>query len=601
MFFDLFLFKFSVNIEAKENNPRSVQVALETVLAFNDRDNTENLKFIDNLQDFLTKVKKTVVKQGKTNFQRYERPQRKFMQIPDLTFTEFTKELIKILKTYQNNDLEDVFAVFDNEIRKYNYEGCKFDELVSNQNVLKYVARILEPFRNQPAETIKYKLNKMVQFLEDAKMDLRKSALHYVDSLFTKQDAQKFRNVLNYFERYKMKSRKTNIDLTQIIKKTLRSVIFDHYSNLSVNIRRDLKSMLEKLVWNGLNRINDVHHVEWNIENTQTPTDQDKTTTSKNIKLNLNMQNQFDIASLELLAHTETDKDNIHIEGQKLHERNDGDVQTKDDLGNGGDSEATGSEKYSSSLSDDSEGFTIGISPYSAEIDYTTKNRHHKKQIFTPPLHMDGGKNLHTPNKSYQYKKNKINMAEYLDDSSKYRAYKDQHPTNDNISGSGSNIKQMPDALGTYYPVSVTSNPARKNKYKLKTATRNRTSKMNTSRQEQFSMKKHHKKRNRKGTGKTLFSDNTHTDAHVIGWPNYLRSQELSDEKKPLTKNKVKSKTKTRYTVSSSEQEALRFKKRDDKFRKLKDTFSIKTHLKTMHADNDDYLKFRLSNPKITK
>lgn len=238
-----------------------MDVALETELAFNDKDDKENVKFIDNLQDFLTKVRNTVVK----NYRRHGKIQRRRLRHTSiLKCTDFIKRLIQVLKQYDNKDLEDVFAVADDEIRKYHYKGRKLYELFTNNNTQRRAVK------KQSAKSIRNILNETLQLIDDASGNpsrRQSELLTYVDSLYTKSDIAVFHNILENFEAYsyKRKSKRANMDLVKLINDTMRILVFDHYSSLNINTSRDFRMILETLFWIEDNK-SFARHQNWSLE-----------------------------------------------------------------------------------------------------------------------------------------------------------------------------------------------------------------------------------------------------------------------------------------------------------------------------------------------
>lgn len=221
-----------------------MNLALETVLEFNNKDNAGDANFLSTVQQFLDQVKTAI---GTKKIDRRFKSEDKHIR-----FTDFVKTAINILKTYDDDDLEDVFAVFDDEIRKYHYRGCKFYELVEDQNVRRFVANKLDNLKDKPAPNLRRNLDKAIQSIVDSK--LRKShveLLDHVNSLYRDDSSDKLKTFLNNLEAYSSKSKRANLNLIKVVRDGIRSVIFDHYSELNANARKDLKIKLES--WRNIN------------------------------------------------------------------------------------------------------------------------------------------------------------------------------------------------------------------------------------------------------------------------------------------------------------------------------------------------------------
>ncbi|XP_028157055.1 uncharacterized protein LOC114350440 [Ostrinia furnacalis] len=180
-----------------------------------------------------------------------------------LKFTDFIKHVIGILSTYDDSDLEDVLTIVDDEMRKYHYKGCKFHELVEDINVRRFMADNLEKMKNAPAKVVKDELKKMLRKFEDENMGLmQKTVMDYVNTLYGAKSDAKFKEVLNNLALYKSKSKRSSVNLVKVVRDGIRSIIFDHYSSLEPQRRRDLKIKLETF-WNDFGHPERSHHYVW--------------------------------------------------------------------------------------------------------------------------------------------------------------------------------------------------------------------------------------------------------------------------------------------------------------------------------------------------
>lgn len=230
------------------------------MLEFNQKSNAADLMFIDNIQQFLDKVK-TVI--GKNNTAR-----RFDSEVKNIKFTDFVKTSIEILKSYEDGDLEDAFAVFDDEIRKYHYRGCKFYELVEDRTVRRFVANKLDEIKGKPAVNLRKNLDNAIQVIEGSKFSkIQTEFVDYVNSLYRQDSSDKFKAFLNNLQTYSSKSKRANLDLIKVVREGIRSVIFDHYSSLNVNARKDLKIKLETS-WRSVKYPNTVEYNVWTVRYT---------------------------------------------------------------------------------------------------------------------------------------------------------------------------------------------------------------------------------------------------------------------------------------------------------------------------------------------
>lgn len=246
---------FSVSTHSSAPNPpsdnkRSVNLALETVLEFNERDKASDINFLDNVQNFITKVKTVIGKNSNV-----QTSLRRAVNVAAIdTFTGFLQKLVNILNTFDNTTLIDFFENLDKEIRKYHYKGCKFYELTENNDIRKFIAAKLDLIRRTPASVIKSNINTLSETLNNLNYHKNiKKIFDYINSLYRQDSRGKFQKVLTELELYGRSNSQSNTRLSEIIKNGVRSIIFDHYTNLNTNVRRDVKQKMETF-WKQFNK-----------------------------------------------------------------------------------------------------------------------------------------------------------------------------------------------------------------------------------------------------------------------------------------------------------------------------------------------------------
>lgn len=216
-------------------------MALETVLEFDKYNLDSDVKIIDNVQKFLSKVR-NVLHANRVDGRRR-------MDTPYLQFTDFLNICIETLKTYNDKDLQEFAESFDEEIRKYHYKGCKFYELLENNYARQIISHKLEEFRNHPPKKLRKVLNKVQKKLLNIKSEKVQTIVNLINSLYRIDSQSKFKTFIDNLEAYKTKSKNDiSIDLSKIIKNGIRALIFDHYSNLNPNVRQDVKVQISDFI-----------------------------------------------------------------------------------------------------------------------------------------------------------------------------------------------------------------------------------------------------------------------------------------------------------------------------------------------------------------
>lgn len=219
-------------------------MALQSVLGLNNTGNGEAIKLLDKIEKVIGNIKS--VFEGKS----IVRPAYDDAKLEK--FTDFIQNLIKRLKKYDDKDLVYFVTIFNNEIRKFNYKGCKFHELLENFNLRTFLSNMLSDLQNQSGVAIKNSLEAVANKIKQEKFNKNeKDMIDLINSVYRQDSVGKFQNFLAQIDSFKQSSDKTG--LMNIIKEGLRSIIFDYYSQLNNNARNALKHEVNDF-WNYLSR-----------------------------------------------------------------------------------------------------------------------------------------------------------------------------------------------------------------------------------------------------------------------------------------------------------------------------------------------------------
>ncbi|XP_075983205.1 uncharacterized protein LOC142981293 [Anticarsia gemmatalis] len=83
------------------------------------------------------------------------------------TFTDFLHMLLNIFNDYDDAHLIKLFAIINDEARKYHYKGCKFHELLDNYDLRKFISRKLTQMRNSRPQSVRRLLSQITNKLND--------------------------------------------------------------------------------------------------------------------------------------------------------------------------------------------------------------------------------------------------------------------------------------------------------------------------------------------------------------------------------------------------------------------------------------------------
>nr|XP_049695972.1 uncharacterized protein LOC110381790 [Helicoverpa armigera] len=225
-----------------EEKKKGMKLSLHTVLELDD-DKKKDAGLMDVIYNFVKKLSLVLSQKD----YKEQGGMRKFREAKDMLFTDFLQEGIEKLNSYKDEDFNEFFAVLNDEIKKYHYRGCKFYELTDNLDTRRLLDAELSFIKGKPMPMTKVNLNALSYILKEEMYDDNvKEFIDHVNSLYKDDSKEKFQKVLNELEQYGVKSKRTDDKLEKIIRDGLRSVIFDHYTNLNVNIRRKLKTKIDK-------------------------------------------------------------------------------------------------------------------------------------------------------------------------------------------------------------------------------------------------------------------------------------------------------------------------------------------------------------------
>ncbi|XP_048002858.1 uncharacterized protein PF3D7_1120600-like [Leguminivora glycinivorella] len=195
----------------------------------NKKDQPPGVDVIDKVQTALEKIKEGIeLRNGRRS------------NTHDMTFTDFVAQAAKILKKYNDNDLEDAFVVFGDETRRYINKNSELHDLLGSGSMRRRVSEHLDNMREMEAEKLREHLEAIISAVENKKYNGEKNDLLDIGDFVYIGGHDKLRSVIRDLEKL---SRSTDVRLEDVLKRTLRSLIFDHFNKLNDNIKRELIEM----------------------------------------------------------------------------------------------------------------------------------------------------------------------------------------------------------------------------------------------------------------------------------------------------------------------------------------------------------------------
>lgn len=235
--------KFSASPEISEylkpsSGRRDVNFTLETIFEINRNDPTD-VRALENAKRLINSVKRTFLQ----NTVKHQTSNSETEIDNNAKFLDFCQEVIKVLYSFKDSDLEEFVRTASDEIKNYDYKGCKFLELAKNPKLknFDYLSQIV---KHKSAADFRVILNVVGNMLRDKNLDMYKRRfINAVNDLYKADSVVKFKKFLTNIEDYRLKAR-TNMDLVKIVRSGFRSIIFDHYSDLSDVERSQFASKL---------------------------------------------------------------------------------------------------------------------------------------------------------------------------------------------------------------------------------------------------------------------------------------------------------------------------------------------------------------------
>lgn len=279
-----------------------MNVQLETVLEFTDKDKEADVKLIGSIQKLLKKVK--IALNPETS--RRSRSENYNNNNKNIQFTDFILAAVDILLSYDDDDLENALSILDDEIRQYDYKGYKFYELVEDENIKQLITRNLDDLKKKRAKTLRKKLYKVVDIIGNAKLIANhRKFLDYINSLNRYESSKTFMNILQNLENYSYKSKRSNMNMIEITRDGIRSV-FDYFSKLNQHVRKDMKKNIDN-TWNHIKNSKQKQIDEYNesdfaniADETQTYSKEDRKEVSSSVSnednshIKINIHNNMD-------------------------------------------------------------------------------------------------------------------------------------------------------------------------------------------------------------------------------------------------------------------------------------------------------------------
>lgn len=117
----------------------------------------------------------------------------------------------------------------------------------------------MDEVKKTSPKKIRRDLDGILKVLQERKYGGKQAEhIKFLNSIYGTESTLKFATILNNLQQYQANTRKSYLDLLSVVRTGIRSIIFDHYSNLSNDVRKELKLKLESYWTDNMN--NKINH-----------------------------------------------------------------------------------------------------------------------------------------------------------------------------------------------------------------------------------------------------------------------------------------------------------------------------------------------------
>ncbi|XP_063544917.1 uncharacterized protein LOC134753084 [Cydia strobilella] len=212
----------------KAVEPKQLNLALETVLQFDKKDRAADLAVLDKVQDFLDQIKNAMRTSGRRSSGN------------DITFTDFFLEAAKILRSLEDNDLEEAYITINDESRRYINTENELRELFDDNDMRRYVSEKLDDNKEMAADDLRRYIDEVVALIENKRETGENIDLLEIGNTLYDGASVKLRRALSDLEKMR---RGNEYHVGSLLKSALRSLALLHYISLGDEVKTQLANM----------------------------------------------------------------------------------------------------------------------------------------------------------------------------------------------------------------------------------------------------------------------------------------------------------------------------------------------------------------------
>lgn len=208
-------------------------MAVETVLEFDKEIKETGFKILNKVKNFVGEIENV--------FEEKNISRRNTKRENKNHFTNFIVNLIQTLFKYKDEDLEYLVIIINSELKRQ--RDSTFHDITANSDIQKLLSDKIATVKNKPATEIRHYLKALANKLsvENYVNKEEKKLLGIVNSMCKEESVTELNKFIKDLDDYRLKARK-NMDLSQLVRTGLESILYEPYFRLRVNLRSNLTS-----------------------------------------------------------------------------------------------------------------------------------------------------------------------------------------------------------------------------------------------------------------------------------------------------------------------------------------------------------------------
>lgn len=210
--------------------PKTLNLAIETIIQMDNSDKQTNLQIIENLQRFLNKIRTAIDgKQSRRNAGK------------DFLLTKYLQEIIRFLKEIDKDDLEDIIIILNDKVRETNSN----DE-IPDEAARKYWRSVLNRIKSWNVEYLREQLEAAAVLLENPNNNVElRNLFNFANDAYKNASADDFYKVLDQLRLNPRK--KSTTELAKNINECI-NIVIGHYKSMPKKTKNKFEKKFKKLI-----------------------------------------------------------------------------------------------------------------------------------------------------------------------------------------------------------------------------------------------------------------------------------------------------------------------------------------------------------------